>query len=137
MLIKSITDSRAVCRIVDTTSTYSTKSVYENDFTQPNLKFKNHQLLKMLSAKRRVIESEWNTSDSDNKVYVKKKRRVKKAGAKRGMYFKGLQNYPKLRITSDAEKGAHWRDEANANGIPIPTAYGWLRRADELHRRGG
>ena len=65
---------------------------------------------------------------------IEKKRGVKRS-SRRGPYSKAAKNDTKLRIIAAAEKDSDWKEAARANGEPIATAYGWLRRADETSKK--
>ena len=67
---------------------------------------------------------------------IEKKRGVKR-GSRRGPYRKAAKNDTKLRIIAAAEKDSDWKAAARANGVPIATAYGWLRRADKTSKKRG
>ena len=60
-----------------------------------------------------------------------------KRGSRRGQYSKAAKNDTKLRIIAASEKDSDWKAAARANGVPIATAYGWLRRADETSKKRG
>ena len=60
-----------------------------------------------------------------------------KTGVKRGRYNCTRNADVKKRVLAAAENG-DWKTVAVANGIPIPTAYGWLRRGTaSITQRGG
>lgn len=62
-----------------------------------------------------------------------RKRGVKR-GSLRGSYMPTGEE--KRRVLAAVESG-NWKSVAVANGVPVPTAYGWIRRADEQPRQRG
>ena len=60
-----------------------------------------------------------------------------KLGARRGKYRCTTNAEIKKRILAAAESG-DWKTVATANGVPVQTAYGWLRRGSAtITPRGG
>ena len=69
--------------------------------------------------------------------FIAKKRGVKQ-GSRRGSYKKTFPNDTKLRIIDVAENDGDWKAAARLNDVPMATAYGWRRRADDsAKKRGG
>lgn len=66
------------------------------------------------------------------------KRRGVKTGTKRGKYTKRTaKDNATNRILRAAKDDQDWKAIAEANGIPIQTAYGWIRRSGERKKCGG
>lgn len=75
-----------------------------------------------------------DSSNSDDEQPMQVKKGVKK-GTKRGKYHRNGD--AKNRVLAAAING-NWKTVATANGIPIHTAYGWIRKGDEPTKpRGG
>lgn len=80
--------------------------------------------------------NEDNIPTTDDAPMIKK--RGVKTGTKRGKYAKTCtKDNATNRIIKAAENDQDWKAVAEANGIPIQTAYGWIRRAGEQSKRRG
>ena len=79
----------------------------------------------------------WTSSEESGDEGASRHRGVKR-GSKRGRYHRGDTSEAKKRVITAAEGDQDWRAVAVNNGVPIPTAYGWLRRSeDQPRQRGG
>lgn len=76
------------------------------------------------------------TPTTDDASMIKK--RGVKTGTKRGKYVKTCgEGSAANRIIKAAENDQDWKAVAEAHGIPIQTAYGWIRRSDEQRKKRG
>jgi transposase len=80
-----------------------------------------------------MTDSDW----SDNSDILTPLKRGVKTGTKRGKYR--VYSTERKRILSVAEEyEGDWKSAANANGVSIGTAYGWIRGSEmEAEKRGG
>lgn len=66
------------------------------------------------------------------------RKRGGKPGTKRGKYTKTcVQGNATNIIIAAAENGQDWKAEPEASGIPVQTAYGWIRRSGEPRKKRG
>lgn len=76
------------------------------------------------------------TPTTDDAPMIKK--RGVKTGTKRGKYTKICAKDSATNIIlKAAENDENWKAVAEANGIPIQTAYGWIRRSGEQRKKRG
>ncbi len=91
----------------------------------------------MEDSKHSRYSEESNQEDDIETMEPTKKRGVK-AGTIRKKYARRSSN-ERERVIAAARNFEDWRAVAIANGVPIPTAYGWIRNSDDdtPKKRGG